>query len=127
MMLTAFPDAEAVTIDIVEPVAPGYTELPEDFTPDAIRVTRTGGADDGITDEALVEVTSFGSSRARAWEMDGEVRQHILAAGGTSVNGVLVDRTRTATPSQQLPEPREDLRVVTSSYRLSFRRPYIQS
>ena len=122
MMLAPFPDAEAVVIDLLEPVAPGYTELPDNFTPDAIRVTRTGGSDDGITDYALVEVTSFGSSRARAWQMDGAVRQWILAAGGTSVNGVLVDLTRTATPSQQLPDPREDLRVVTSSYRLAFRR-----
>ena len=121
-MLSPFPDAEAVVIDLLEPVAPGYTELPHDFDPDAIRVTRTGGSDDGVTDYALVEVTSFGSSRARAWQMDGEVRQLVLAAGGTAVNGVLVDYTRTATPSQQLPDPRDDLRVVTSSYRLAFRR-----
>lgn len=121
-MLSPFPDAEAVVIDLLDPVAPGYTELPHDFDPDAIRVTRTGGSDDGVTDYALVEVTSFGSSRARAWQMDGEVRQLIIAAGGTAVNGVLVDYTRTATPSQQLPDPRDDLRVVTSSYRLAFRR-----
>ena len=121
-MLSPFPDAEAVVIDLLEPVAPGYTELPHDFDPDAIRVTRTGGSDDGVTDYALVEVTSFGSSRARAWQMDGEVRQLVLAAGGTAVNGVLVDYTRTATPSQQLPDPRDALRVVTSSYRLAFRR-----
>ena len=121
-MLSPFPDAEAVVIDIISPVAPGYTELPDGFIPDAIRVTRTGGADDGITDSALVEVTSFGSSRARAWQMDGEVRQHILAAGGSAFNGVLVDQSRTAIPSQQLPDPRDDVRVVTSSYRLAFRR-----
>lgn len=123
MIMTPFPDAEAVVIDILEPVAPGYTELPDGFLPDAIRVTRTGGSDDGITDYALVEVTSFGSSRARAWQMDGEVRQRVLAAGGTAINGVLVDQSRTATPSQQLPDPRDDVRVVTSSYRLAFRRP----
>lgn len=123
MILAPFPDAEAVVIDILEPVAPGYTELPDGFLPDAIRVTRTGGSDDGITDYALVEVTSFGSSRARAWQMDGEVRQRVLAAGGTAINGVLVDQSRTATPSQQLPDPRDDVRVVTSSYRLAFRRP----
>lgn len=123
MMMSPFQDAEAVMLDIVDPVAPSFTELPDDFEPDAIRVTRTGGSDDGITDYALIEVTSFGASRARAWQMDGEVRQRVLAAGGTAVNGILVDYSRTAIPSQQLPDSRDDLRVVTSSYRLAFRRP----
>lgn len=101
-MLAPYPDAEAVVIDIVESVAPGavYTELPEEFPAPAVRVTRTGGSDNGVTDNPIVEVTSFGATRAQAWEMDGLVRQLIQGVGGTSVNGVLVDSTRTVTPAQ---------------------------
>lgn len=123
-VLAPFPDAESVVITVVESVAPGsvFTELPESFTAPAVRVTRTGGDDDGVTDRPLVEVTSYGATRAQAWEMDGKVRQLVLAAGATVVNGILVDSTRTVTPSQQMPDPRADVRVVTSSYRLGFRR-----
>lgn len=91
-----------MVIDIVESVAPDsvYTELPEEFPPPAVRVTRTGGSDDGVSDYPIMEVTSFGATRAQAWEMDGLVRQLIHGAGGTSVNGVLVDSARTVTPAQ---------------------------
>lgn len=123
--LAAFPDAEAVVIELIESVCPGavYTELPQDFQAPCIQVQRTGGSDNGVTDKPFVEVTSFGRTRAEAWDMDGAVRQVILASGGTAPSGVLVDSARTMTPPQQLPDPRTSIRVVTSSYRMGFRRP----
>ena len=124
MTLSPFPDAEAVVIELVESVSPGsvFTELPESFVAPAIRVQRTGGSDNGVTDYPFVEITSFGASRAKAWEMDALVRQLVLASGGSVHAGVLVDSARTMTPPQQLPDPRFDVRVVTSSYRIGFRR-----
>lgn len=98
------------------------TELQTDFPAPAVQVQRTGGSDNGITDRPTVEVTSYGGTRAEAWQLDEKCRQLILAAGGTVHAGSLVDSTRTATPAQQLPDPRDDLRIVTSSYRLSMRR-----
>lgn len=126
-VLGAFPDVEKVVTDLLDPLAPGsvYTEFPADFAAPAIRVQRTGGSDNGITDSPFVEVMSVGRSRAEAWELDGAVRQYVLASGGTIVSGVLVDSARTMTPPQQMPDPRTNVRVVSSSYRMGFRRPRI--
>lgn len=122
-VLEAFPDVERVVTDLLSPLCPVYTEFPADFAAPAIRVQRTGGSDDGITDSPFVEVMSVGRTRAEAWELDGAVRQYVLASGGTLVNGVLVDSARTMTPPQQMPDPRTNVRVVSSSYRMGFRRP----
>lgn len=122
-VLAPFPDIEKVVRDIVEPLATPYTELPTSFPVPAVRITRTGGRDDGVTDYPTVEITTYGSSRAEAWEVDGLIRQRVLASGATAVNNVVVDFAKTVTPTQQLPDPREDIRVVTSSYRFGLRRP----
>lgn len=124
-VLEAFPDVEKVVTDLLNPLCPGavYTEFPADFAAPALRVQRTGGSDNGVTDKPFVEVMSVGRTRAEAWELDGAVRQLILACGGTVVSGVLVDSARTMTPPQQMPDPRTNVRVVTSSYRMGFRRP----
>lgn len=121
--LTGYPDAESVVTEILSSVTPVVvTELQSDFPPPAVQVQRTGGSDNGITDRPTIEVTSYGGTRAEAWQLDEKCRQLILAAGGTVRAGSLIDSTRTATPAQQLPDPRDDLRIVTSSYRLSMRR-----
>ncbi len=120
-----FPDAEAVTADILDAL-PGdltaVTETPPEFTPPLWQVQRSTGDDNGITDRPIVQVTCYGATRAQAWQMAETAREALHAAAHTIVNGVLVDSVRTVNPPAQLPDPRRDLRVVVSSYRLGFRR-----
>lgn len=122
----SWPDAEAVGCDIVD-LALGVdisavTETPPDFTPPLVQVQRAEGDDNGTTDRPVLQVTCYGTSRAQAWEMAATAREALHAAAHHIVNGVLVDSVRTVNSPTQLPDPRRDLRVVTSSYRLGFRR-----
>lgn len=124
-LLPGWPDAEAAVLAVVNPAVTvnAGTVTPADFTgklPFAL-VQRIGGADDGVTDYPVIAVTVFGSSRASAWAVAESCRQHILASPGGP--GVLIDSAETVTPSQQVPDPNTNLRVVTATYRLGLRRP----
>lgn len=122
-LLPGFPDVEEAVTALLDPVAPSVTSTPASFTPPMVQVQRVGGEDDGITDWPVVQVTCYGGTRAAAWQMAEDCRQRILASQGEVPAGILIDFARTVTPSQQIPDPRADLRVVTATYRLGLRRP----
>ena len=127
-ILTGFPDAELVMMDLLTPVAPTVTATSENLAPPVVVVQRVGGADDGVTDRPRVQVACYGATRPAAWALAEQARQIVLAAGGTAVTGtnvtnVFLDSTRTETPSVQLPDPNQSVRAVTAVYRLSYRRP----
>lgn len=120
-----WPDAEAVGCDILQAALDGVqavTETPPDFLPPMVQVQRTTGDDNGTTDRPVLSVTCFGRTRAEAWLLAERSREALHSAAHTAVGGVLVDSVRTATPPAQLPDPRRDLRVVVSTFRLGFRR-----
>ncbi|WP_226351481.1 hypothetical protein [Pseudonocardia sp. ICBG601] len=123
-----FPDIEQVLVTLFADIAPTVTEAPEGFTPPMVRVSRTGGSDDGLTDSPIVETTCYGATRAESWALDGLVRQRVLACAATVVDTVLIDTASTVTPAQQLSDPRLDIRAVSSSYRFGLRRrsPYME-
>lgn len=124
-VLAAFPDAERVFRDLLTPLARTVTQTDEaeTFTEPVIQVQRVGGSDDFVTDRPRMQVACFSTDRHASWALAEEVRQTVLAAGGTKVNGVLVDRTSTETPAQQLPDANRDVRKVVAIYRADFRRP----
>jgi len=128
-VLTGFPDAELVMMDLLTPVGVTVTATSENLAPPVVVVVqRVGGADDGVTDRPRVQVVCYGATRPAAWALAEQARQIVLAAGGTAVTGtnvtgVFLDSTRTETPSVQLPDPNRDVRAVTAVYRLSYRRP----
>ncbi|GJF06600.1 phage tail termination protein [Pseudonocardia sp. D17] len=122
-VLAPFPDVEVVLLELLEPVASTCTATPPTITPPLIRVVRTGGSDDGITDSPVVEVTCIGADRQASWALSEQCRQVILASPNTVVAGVLIDYAATFTPPQQIPDPDLDKRSVTSNYELAFRRP----
>jgi hypothetical protein len=122
--LYAWPDVEVCAVTELVSIAPTYTETPPELER-AIRVFRTGGSDDGITDYPVVEITCYGAGdqpRADAWALAGQVREHLLAARGHLFGGALCDDVRTATPPAQIPELNPEIRSVTHSYVLAFRR-----
>lgn len=123
--LLPYPDAERVLRDLLTPLAHTVTQTDEGetFTEPVIQVQRVGGSDDGITDRPRMQVSCFADDRHEAWNLAEDVRQTVLACGGTKVNGVLVDKATTETPAQQLPDEIRDVRKVVAIYRFDFRRP----
>lgn len=127
--LYAWPDVEVLAVTELAQFAPTYTDTPPELER-AIRVIRTGGSDDGITDYPVVEITCYGSGdapRADAWALAGQVREFLLARRGYLFGGALLDDARTATPPAQLPEINPEIRSVTHSYVLAFRRQRVST
>lgn len=127
-----YPDAELVLMDLLKPVAaPGttVTHTDQNVTVPCILIQRTGGPDDGVTDHAIIQVNTYGATRALAWQLYRDVQQVILAACGTIVSGdfvtnVLIDYTETISSGKQVPYINPDIRFIVAEYRVDLRRPF---
>lgn len=129
-MLPPFPDAEAVLIDLLDGLDGAYacTALPdaaafESRIPVIVCNRLGGGSNDGITDKALCAVLVIHRTRREAWVLASKVRDAVLAASATAVNGVLIDHTEEVTGNQEVMDIDPDNRMIDSSFYLSFRRP----
>ncbi|MGW5267254.1 phage tail termination protein [Rhodococcus sp. NPDC003994] len=125
----AFPDVEQVLVDLLTPITYTCTALPEDPKKLAqleplIWARRTGGGidRDQIADNAVVQLTIFARKRSVAQTLAGRARTAVLNAGGTKVNGVLVDTADEVTGVLEIPDIDPLNRTVTVAFRLSFRR-----
>ncbi|AVP71357.1 phage tail termination protein [Prescottella equi] len=91
-----FPDFEQVLVDLLTPLAYTCGTLPdgdlEEHLP-LIWARRVGGKSDGITDHAFVQLSVFSHKRAASQRLADDARELLEAAGGTRVNGVLIDWT----------------------------------
>lgn len=81
-----------------------------------------GGCTDGITDRALCAVLVVHNTRPEAWRVAGLVRDRVLSAGCTEVDGVLIDTTDEATGNQEVMDIAPENRMVDSTFWLTFRR-----
>jgi hypothetical protein len=127
--LPAWPDAELVVLDLLDPVGSTVLETGDDIPPGTVLIQRVGGADDGITDRPVMQIVCFHGDRSAAWSLARNVQQRMLAAGGTRVTGehvtgVLIDSVRTVTPPDLLPDRNPNLRPVAAQYRLGMRRQF---
>ncbi|MFI8976914.1 hypothetical protein ACIGO9_28810 [Nocardia asteroides] len=125
--MSGFPDAELVVLDLLDDLGWCCTAMPDPEQWDAlmpiIAVNRIGGGldRDGITDRAMVAVVVVGANRPAAWQAAAAVRQRICSAGGTAVNGVLIDTASEETGNSQDPNLASDNRFVEATFWLSFR------
>lgn len=122
-----FPDVELVLLTLLDDLGYTCTFLPDEAEwkamPSVIVANRVGGGSDGITDRPLVQVGVYAKeSRTRAWAVAQQVRERMLRAGGTAVDGVLIDSVREAQGVQQLPDLNPDNKFVAATFQLSFRR-----
>lgn len=131
-LLPAFADAEQVALVLLEQAtANTVTALPNPIVPPIIRVQRTGGADDWLTDYPHIEVLCFGADRGQSWQLAEQCRQLILAGRLTQVTlpdgvtRVVIDNALTTTPAQQIPWPDQEQRPVVATYQLEMRRPRV--
>ena len=81
-----------------------------------------GGCDDDVTDRPLITVTVIHQARPEAMALSTRCRDVILASGGTSVDGVLVDFAQEKTASVRRIDPMPKQPFFTATYQLSFRR-----
>lgn len=129
-VLTVFPDAEHAVCDLLADLGTCGTETPASLQSALpyIRVARTGGADDLVTDTASVSVDVFASGATEAMAVAEQARQRLTL--GPFLAGLQyrtahgrIDRARTVAAPQQLPPTDSDnLRMAVASYRIEMRR-----
>lgn len=117
-----FPDAETVVMDLLQQVAYTCTMSGPDTPMPHIRVARTGGTDDDVTDFPEVEVECFAESAAEAKSMAKRCRKLIEDAAATKVNGILIDDTGCLVGHMQIPDIDPDDRRLIATYQLLMRR-----
>lgn len=126
----SFPDAENVACDLAETIVGpgrGFNELP--VKPEVLAALlpvawcyKIGGACDGITDRPIVAFNILATTRTEANNLSNALRDKILGAGGTAVNGVLIDTTSEKNGLKLGPAPRPEQPMIVSTFELSFRR-----
>ena len=124
--MARYADVEAVVVaHLSSTVAATSAALPEDLEGSLPRnrVAVGGGSDDGITDEALVDVESFAGTRAAAADLAEDTRQALLALGASNAGGALVDWVRTATRPVWVDYQNPAVHRFVATYRVALRRP----
>lgn len=122
-LLTAFPDAEDVGLELLATAGDVRLATPVDLVPPIIVVRKVGGTDDGITDRPRLEVQVYESSRVAARDLAEQCRQIVLAAPATQVAGVSIDKTATETSPTFVDYGIRTVHRYIATYRLEYRRP----
>ena len=127
MILAPFSDAERATGDLLSSLGTTGSETPLTLQSSVpyIRLTRTGGADDRITDTATVSVDVFAPDAGTAKSVAEQVRALLLAAEGAPTAHGVIDSARTVTGPFVTPATDTDnLRLAAASYRITMRREH---
>lgn len=133
-----FPDVpKAVAHLVADLVQPGYVPgsmpdradiaTPPDLQAQLpfVRVGRTGGTDDGVTDTATVEVDCFAATRDEALAVAEAVRDRLtLSYNLVNVDGstVLLEQASTAVGPRDMPWLATGVRRLNAVYRIGTRR-----
>lgn len=128
--LPSWPDVERAVCDLLAALGTcGLDTRPSlQATLPYLRVTRTGGSDDGITDAATVSVDVFAPGASLAKQVAEQARQLLIggspgALPARATGHGVVDRVITVTGPVRLPPTDSGgLRMVVASYRVSMRR-----
>lgn len=129
-VITGYPDVEHAVADLLADLGTCGTETRPSLaaTLPYIRITRTGGADDLVTDTSTVSVDVFGASADDAKATAEAIRQRLTRPA--SMLGVdrqtghgRIDRAATVTgPNRLPPTDSGNLRMVVASYSITMRR-----
>jgi hypothetical protein len=131
--LTVYPDVPHAVCDLLATL-PGVNgadiEAPADLGSQVpwIRVTRTGGTSDRITDTASLVVDVFATGATEAWDIAKAALQRLIR--GPFLSDVSfrtahgqVDKARVNVgPALLPPTDSDNLRLVTATYTVSVRR-----
>lgn len=130
MTLRGFPDAERAVCDLLGDLGTCGTETPKALQSELpyIRVTRTGGSDDLVTDAANISVDVFAASLDDAKAAAEACRQRLILGPYRSDASFVtdhgrIDKARTlSAPLPLAPTDSDNLRMVVASYQVSTRR-----
>jgi hypothetical protein len=127
----AYPDANAVAMALLNPIAPTVLALPNDFTPPMNVVKRIGGQPDAedYTDFPIILVSYYGADYPSTQALASAGQVAILTSPLTQVtlldgSKVLIDSAGIYVGEQELPDVYPDDRRITSTYQLGLRRQW---
>lgn len=122
-LLTAFPDAEQIGLDLLASLGSTVLVTPATLVPPLIVVRRVGGQDSYITDRCRLQVQTFGNTHIQARDLAEACRQKVLASPGADlVAGVAVDRAATESAPVFVDYGQPSIHRYVATYRLDFRR-----
>lgn len=120
-----YPPVELAVCDFLADLGTCGTETPAATETELpyIRVNRTGGADDRITDEATVSVDVFDANRSDALALAETIRARLtMQLPATTGHGTLDFAATAVAPGQSPPTDTDNLRLAVASYRITLRR-----
>lgn len=123
MSLPPYPEFDEVMKALLDDLAPVVTSESDEIPPPYIYVTRVGGREDGVFDNPVIDVEYVAETRAESKSLKTACQERIRAAGNTAPGGFLIDVAEEQTGGQYVPPARRDVRAVTATVRLSYRRP----
>ena len=111
--VVVFGDAEAAVIAWLKPrIAPvkPSTEVPSTRPDELVKVTLTGGFDPNpVSENPQLTFECWAATSIRASEICREVKAHLKAMNGETVNGVFVRAVRTVGAPASFPDPQTNL------------------
>lgn len=119
-----YSDTEAMLVNVLADFGTTGTVTPDDLQDQLpfVKPARIGGADDGVTDVARVDVDVLAGTRAQAWDIARRLQQRLISAP-IRVPGIgVIDRARTEVGPHEAPYEDETIRRVLATYRVSARR-----
>jgi hypothetical protein len=122
-LLAPFTDSEDIGLELFESVGPTALVTPDVITTPLIVVSRTGGADDYLTDIPRLQVDTLAPTHRQAVTLAELCRQRVLASPATGVAGVSIDRAWTESAPSYLDYGDKSVHRYVAAYRLAFRRP----
>jgi hypothetical protein len=125
MPLSAYPEFDEVMRALLGDIAPVVTFESDQIEPPYIYVTRVGGREDGIFDNPIIDVEYVAATRAESKQLKTAGQERIRFAGNTAPGGFLIDvaEENPGGGGQYIPPTQRNLRGVTATVRLSYRRP----
>jgi hypothetical protein len=132
----AFPDANAVLINMLRDIAPTVLRPPAEFVPPLIQVKRVGGQSDpeDVTDFPIMLISCYGRNWGEAQDLLSKVQVRILTSPLTEVpvldpqgnvtGRVLVDSAAIHVGEVELPGEWPDDRRLNATFQLGWRRQF---
>lgn len=123
MPLPPYPEFDEVMRALLSDIAPVVTFESDQIEPPYIYVTRVGGREDGVADNPVIDVEYVAATRAESKQLKTAGQERIRNAGNTAPGGFLIDVAEETVGGQYIPPQNRELRGVTATVRLSYRRP----
>ncbi|BAD58767.1 hypothetical protein [Nocardia farcinica] len=123
MPLPPYPEFDEVMRALLADIAPVVTFESDQIEPPYIYVTRVGGREDGVADNPVIDVEYVAATRAESKQLKTAGQERIRNAGNTAPGGFLIDVAEETSGGQYIPPQNRELRGVTATVRLSYRRP----